>query len=856
MASLGSVLLALAFAAAATAGLIALIWRHDERKLVLSRRIVYGFCFLVTACIAIIEFEFLSDNFAFKIVQEHSSLETPTFYKVAAMWSSQEGSLLLWAWVLSIFSSAALYFTRNKLRQLVPWATGVMMGIATFFTGLMLFAPDVNPFSQLNPVPSDGIGLNPLLQHPSMMIHPPMLYSGYVALTIPFAFAIGALITRRVDAEWIRATRKFALIAWTFLGFGLLLGARWSYTELGWGGYWAWDPVENAALMPWLLCTAFLHSIMVQEKRGMLKVWNASLVVGTFSMALLGTFLVRSGVLQSIHAFGNNTVGPYILALIGVVVIGSTALIISRLDELRTPKRIDSLISREAVFLVNNLLLVGLVLVIAWGTFFPLISELFTGNKSSLAAPWFDRYTTPLAILLVLFTGIGPLLGWRRVSWKTARRAFRIPVAAMVVVTLALALFTDAGSRPWALALFAFATFAIVGIGQEFWNGAAGRKRLTGEPMGKALLGIVTRNRRRYGGYIVHVGVAVLLIGIAASSSFQTNQNVELKPGESTVVDGRTVTYVRPTSKVDGLAFTAGAIVDVQEGSKTYRLETTRRFYRPTGRGGVGGIGDYFGGEADSTIGLWAGPVRDIWVAVQPNIVGIERKARIAEQGFQTCVEAGPGTPPQCKDVRAMMIAARDNPALQPEALKQIERLQELTAKRIARGYLTENATATFKVIINPLVLWMWIGGLIALAGALIAIWPSRGRRKGALVRTETDALKEAKYREIRDAELDHAAGKLSDEDYAILDAELRKEAVEMLDELERSREGARVGAGAGANGGNGNGVGNGNGNGAVTEHANGNGSSAAEVNGNGHHGNGNGNGHDPAAEPEKAERS
>ena len=275
-----------------------------------------------------------------------------------------------------------------------------------------------------------------------MMIHPPMLYSGYVAFTIPFAFAIGALITRRLDADWIRATRRFALIAWAFLGFGLLLGARWSYTELGWGGYWAWDPVENAALMPWLIGTAFLHSIMVQEKRGMLKVWNACLIVATFSLALLGTFLVRSGVLQSIHAFGDSTVGPYILGLIAVVLIGSTALIVSRLDDLRSEKRIDSLVSREAVFLVNNLLLVALTAVIFWGTFFPLISELFTGEKSSLAAPWFDRYTTPLAILLVLFTGIGPLLAWRRVSWASAKRVFlrAAAVAAAVAGVVAGAL--------------------------------------------------------------------------------------------------------------------------------------------------------------------------------------------------------------------------------------------------------------------------------------------------------------------------------------------------------------------------------------------------------------------------------
>ncbi len=469
-------LLVLAFLAAIFAAAAALAGRNGDRRWIdLSRRAVYALFALLTVCVAIIEVAFARNDFSFNIVQQHSSIETPAFYKLAAMWSSQEGSLLLWAWVLSIASSIALYATRNKLREIVPYATAVMAAVAAFFTGLMLFAPGVNPFATLSPVPADGIGLNPLLQHPSMMIHPPMLYSGYVAFTIPFAFAIGALITRRLDAEWIRSTRRFALIAWAFLGFGLLLGARWSYTELGWGGYWAWDPVENAALMPWLMGTAFLHSIMVQEKRGMLKVWNACLVVATFSLALLGTFLVRSGVLQSIHAFGDNTVGPYILGLIAVVLIGSTALIVSRLDDLRSEKRIDSLISRESVFLVNNLLLVALTVAIFWGTFFPLISELFTGNKASLAAPWFDRYTTPLAILLVLFTGIGPLLAWRRVSWASAKRVFRMPaVVAGLVGAVAPASFTDVSHKPWALALFVFAAFALAGLAQEFWQRGGG----------------------------------------------------------------------------------------------------------------------------------------------------------------------------------------------------------------------------------------------------------------------------------------------------------------------------------------------------------------------------------------------
>src|ERR1700759_873155 len=447
MADVGHALLALAFFVAAASAVTAVVWRHDDGRVTLARRGVYAVFFLLLACIVIIEVSFATNDFTLNIVAEHSSNETPMFYKLAAMWSSQEGSLLLWSFVLSVVASLALYSTRHKLREIVPWATGVMMAMGSFFIGLMLFAPDVNPFRVLSPAPRDGIGLNPLLQHPSMMIHPPMLYSGYVAWTVPFAFAIGALITRRVDSEWLRATRRFALIAWTFLGFGLLLGAGWSYSEPGWGGYLAWDPVENAALMPWLLGTAFLHSIMVQEKRSMLKVWNATLIVATFSMCLLGTFLVRSGVLQSIHAFGNDTVGPYLLCVIGIVVIGSTVLLVSRLDDLRSPKRIDSLISRESVFLINNLLLVGMTLVIAWGTFFPLISELFTGQKSSLAAPWVDKYTTPLAILLLLFTGIGPLLAWRRVTWASARRVFRIPAAFAALVLVVLWAFTDAAAH-------------------------------------------------------------------------------------------------------------------------------------------------------------------------------------------------------------------------------------------------------------------------------------------------------------------------------------------------------------------------------------------------------------------------
>ena len=324
-----------------------------------------------------------------------------------------------------------------------------MLGVvAAFF--LILMVGWESPFDTVSAamVPPDGRGLNPLLRHPAMMIHPPMLYTGYVGFTIPFAFAVGALITRRTGADWIRATRRFALVAWTFLGTGILLGALWSYTELGWGGYWAWDPVENAALMPWLVGTAFLHSIIVQEKRGMLKVWNASLIVATFVLALLGTFLVRSGVLSSIHAFGASTIGPQFLAFIGIVVLFSVGLIVSRLDSLKSEARLDSLVSREAFFLLNNLVLLALALVIMWGTFFPLISEAVTGREASVGPPWFSSITTPLALVLVVLTGIGPVLAWRRATWSGVRRVLVVPVAFAALVAVVLVAATERRRQP------------------------------------------------------------------------------------------------------------------------------------------------------------------------------------------------------------------------------------------------------------------------------------------------------------------------------------------------------------------------------------------------------------------------
>ncbi len=468
-----------------------------------GRRSVYALALLASAAFVVLEVAFLSSDFHYRVVATHSSTTTPFFYRFAAAWSSQEGSLLLWVWLLSMWSSLVLFLVRRRMRDVAPYATAVLLGFGAFFAGLLAFA--ASPFGVVAVAPTEGTGLNPLLRHPSMMIHPPMLYSGYTLWAVPFAFAIGALIVRRVDAEWIRATRRFALAAWFFLGIGILLGARWSYSELGWGGYWAWDPVENASLLPWLTGTAFLHSIMVQEKRGMLKVWNASLILLTGTLAILGTFLVRSGILDSIHAFGASTLGVPFVTLIAAMIVGSLVLVVTRRDTLRTEHRLDSLLSRESVFLGNNLVLVGLAFVVFWGTFFPLISEAITGTKAAVGPPWFDQYTVPLALVLVLLSGVGPVIAWRRATWANARRAFLWPGVALAVTVAGLLSF-GVTANPAAVIMFALGAFVLAVVVQEIWRGTVARRAMAGEAPLRALASLFQRNRRRYGGYTVHVG--------------------------------------------------------------------------------------------------------------------------------------------------------------------------------------------------------------------------------------------------------------------------------------------------------------------------------------------------------------
>ncbi|HEY6636367.1 MAG TPA: heme lyase CcmF/NrfE family subunit [Solirubrobacterales bacterium] len=666
----------------------------DRRWIESSRRAIYAMAGLLTAAVVIIEVAFLRDDFAFALVADHSSTTTPTFYKLTAMWSSQEGSLLLWAWVLSLASSAVLFITRNRHREIVPWATAVLAGLGSFFVGLMIFK--AQPFAHLDPSPVEGSGLTPLLRNPYMAVHPPMLYSGYVFWSIPFAFCVGALIARRLDASWIRTTRNFALCAWTFLGIGLLLGSRWSYEELGWGGYWGWDPVENAALMPWLVGTAFLHSVMVQEKRGMLKVWNVSLIAGTFSLCLLGTFLVRSGVLQSIHAFGASTVGGPLLGLIAVVAIGSTVLIVSRLDQLRPERRMESLLSRESIFLVNNLLLVGLALVIFWGTFFPLISEFFTGEKHSLAAPWFNRYVTPIGVLLALFTGIGPLLAWGRLSASAARRLLLWPGIATAATIAVLLVVSDAGSHPWALFVFGFAAFTLTALAGEFWRAGTTRRALTGEPPLRALAQGVGRNRRRYGGYIVHAGIALTLVGIAASSSFQTKEDVRLNVGQSASVGDYTLHYDNLTSDPQPERLALVSHLTVTRDGKTLGTLAPARNYYPTQDPTAGPIGRYFMGESTSEVGLRARAGGDLWTAFQPDLSVLNPDIK---RGNRQLADLPPAA-------------------------------QEFAILALIQHYVQNPPPATFRVIVNPLVGWIWIGALIALAGAVMAAWPALESRR------------------------------------------------------------------------------------------------------------------------------
>ncbi len=478
---------------------------------------------------AALVYAFVTHDFSLDYVAHYSSRTLPMFYTVAAVWAGQAGSLLLWAWLLALFGAMVVWQNRHKNRELLPYVVGVIQVTACFFFGLMVYA--TSPFAPAIQPMADGLGLNPMLQNVGMVMHPPTLYLGYVAFVVPFAFAIAALITKRLDAQWIRTTRRWTLFAWLFLTLGNLFGAKWAYVELGWGGYWAWDPVENASLMPWLTGTAFLHSVMIQEKRDMLKIWNLVLIILTFALTIFGTFITRSGVISSVHSFGVSNIGPLFMGFLAVVLTVSLGLLWSRLPYLRSRNRLDALLSRESSFLFNNLFLVGMTFAIFWGTIFPLISEAVRGVKITVGPPFFNQVNVPIGLALLALTGICPLIAWRKASQRNLRRSFTIPLGAALVS--AAGLYGYGIHSVYALLSFSLAVFVMVTIAMEFIRGAAARARISGRSAFNALWDLIRRNKRRYGGYIVHIGVVMVFVGITGSSAFQREQAASLAPGDS-----------------------------------------------------------------------------------------------------------------------------------------------------------------------------------------------------------------------------------------------------------------------------------------------------------------------------------
>src|SRR6476620_9629757 len=531
MPELGRAALVVCFGLALYA-VVAGFWGAHTRRRRLSRSaqnaLVAAFaCTIVASAVLLVALA--RSDFTFTYVAQHTSRELPTPYKLASFYGGQEGSLLLWLLVLTGYSTAAVLLDRKAGRELVAWVVPVLGVVATFFAMLVTFV--ASPFhTQL--ASADGAGLNPSLQSPYFQIHPPLLYLGYVGLTVPFAFATGALLSGRTDERWIVATRRWTLAAWMFLGIGQLLGAKWAYEEVGWGGYFAWDPVENAALMPWLAATAFLHSVMVQEKKGMLKVWNMLLVQLAFALSLFGTFLTRSGVLSSIHSFTESSIGPWFLGFICFVVVSSLVLLFWRLPLLRAKTKLESLVSREATFLYNNLLLVALCLTILWGVLFPILTEAVRGESRSVAGPYYDFFLHTFGLPLLLLMGIGPLVAWRRASLRSLGRTFLWPLAAAVAAGLVLLAFGAGSSRIGVIA-YTFSVFVLASIVLEFARGTSARKALADVTWPQAFASLIARNRRRYGGYIVHASIVLLAIGITGSSAYDTSRSARLGTGEA-----------------------------------------------------------------------------------------------------------------------------------------------------------------------------------------------------------------------------------------------------------------------------------------------------------------------------------
>ena len=542
MPALGTFLLLTAFVVCAYAisASVAGARRRSTRLIESGIGAFYLIAAIMTLASGVLVHAFVSNNYAIKYVQRYSDAALPLPYKIASYWGGLDGSIMFWVFLLSVFGTIAVQVNRERYRELIPWVVAVIAATEMFFIFLMVVHN--NPFSTyLTAAPADGQGLTPLLQNFYMAIHPPTMYTGFVAMTIPFAFGIAALITGNLDDAWLRAVRRWTMIGWFMLSFGLTLGMLWAYEELGWGGYWGWDPVENAGLLPWFTATAFLHSVMVQERRGMLRVWNVTLVIMTFFLTIFGTFMTRSGVVQSVHAFGEDRELAWLFtAFMSVILIFSFGLVIYRLPLLRSRNELDSWVSREAAFLANNWILLFSAFFVLFATMFPTLSEALTGERLTVGPPFFNKWMLPIGLTLLLLTGIGPLLAWRKSTLSNLRTQFLWPVTTgLVTAAVVVAL----GVRVWSSGIcFALCGFVTGTLMQEFIRGAQVRRGATGADILTALIGLVGRSHRRYGGYIVHVGVVLMFFGFAGEG-FKQEEQVLLKPGQQVQVSHFTVRH-------------------------------------------------------------------------------------------------------------------------------------------------------------------------------------------------------------------------------------------------------------------------------------------------------------------------
>ena len=627
---------------------------HREELIKSAERTVVALFLQTSLLIGILLYAFLISDFSVEYVASYSNRTLPTFYKVSAIWAGQAGSLLFWAWLLVLFSAIVVWQNQKKNRELMPYVTGVLMITAFFFYGLMVYA--TSPFKQLPVPPPDGNGLNPMLQNPGMVMHPPTLYLGYVGFTVPFAFAIAALITRRLDSQWIKTTRRWTLVSWMFLTLGNLFGAKWAYVELGWGGYWAWDPVENASFMPWLTGTAFLHSVMIQERRGMLKIWNLVLIFLTFALTIFGTFITRSGIISSVHSFGVSNLGPLFLAFLAFTLFGSFYLLWLRRPQLQSEHRLDAVLSRESSFLFNNLILVGMAFAVFWGTIFPILSEAVRGVKITVGPPFFNQVNIPIGLALLALTGICPLIAWRKASKKNLQRNFTIPLIAGVIAAVVLVIFGIRSMYP--VLSFALSAFVLVTILLEFYRGTAARARISGRGWLAALWDLTMRNKRRYGGYIVHLGVIMIFVGITGSSAFQQEKTLTMAVGDSVSIGDYVVYYEGLEDQSDEHAQVVAARMRVEKN-----------------------------GEMLGTLY----PARQKHLNHDP----------VSEVAIRQTL----------KEDLYLILAGWD-----------------------------EKQRASVKVLVIPLVAWIWIGGVVMIIGTLIALGPDRFKRQVELAQRKVAA--------------------------------------------------------------------------------------------------------------------